>query len=85
MTKHGRCSVKKMDRITIEHNDGTYGIDGIRISNQPLPVQNAFEKLLAYEQTGLTPEQVQKLADELKRQQSDAEELRRKLAIWEPW
>jgi hypothetical protein len=74
-----------MNRVTYENSDGTYGINGVKLNNQPLPIQNAFKKLLAYEQTGLEPEQVQRIKEELKRQQSDAEELRRKLAIWEPW
>lgn len=70
-----------MDRVTIEHSDGTYGIRGIRMNNQPLPVQNALKKLLAYERTGLEPEQVQRIAEELRRQQLNAEELRSRLTI----
>jgi hypothetical protein len=74
-----------MNRVTFENSDGTYGINGVRLNNQPLPVQNAFKRLLEYEKTGLEPEQVKNLAEELEQQKADAAELRRKLAIWEPW
>jgi hypothetical protein len=74
-----------MNRVTFENSDGTYGINEVRLNNQPLPVQNAFKRLLEYEKTGLEPEQVKNLAEELEQQKADAAELRRKLAIWEPW
>lgn len=60
-----------MNRVTYELPDGTFGINGVNLSNQPLPVQNAVKKLLEYEKTGLEPEQIFKM-DRLYREMCEA-------------
>lgn len=60
-----------MNRVTYEMPDGTFGINGVNLRNQPLPVQNAVKKLLEYEKTGLEPEQIFKM-DRLYREMCEA-------------
>jgi hypothetical protein len=70
-----------MNRVTFENKDGTFGINGICLNNQPLPVQNACKKLLAYEKTGLEPEQVGRIMELYRRLKVNVEEMRVALRI----
>jgi hypothetical protein len=70
-----------MNRVTFENKDGTYGINGICLNSEPTAVQNGFRKLLAYENTGLEPEQVGQIAEACRKWMENGEELRKALKI----
>jgi hypothetical protein len=70
-----------MNRVTFENKDGTFGVNGICLNSAPPAVQNGFRKLVAYENTGLEPEQVGQIAEAYRRWQEDGEVLRRSLRI----
>ncbi len=50
-----------MKRITWEKPNGEWGVEGASISNAPLPIYNALERLLDYERLGLDPDELARI------------------------
>ena len=52
-----------MKRLTFKKIDGTFGVVGMNESNERTKHSEAIDKLIAYEETELEPEEVQKIKD----------------------
>ncbi len=52
-------------RLTFKEPDGTWGIKGMNESNQDKKLYGVSKKLLDYEETGLSPEEVERLKDDM--------------------
>ena len=68
-----------MQRLTFRKPDGTYGVAGMNEQNQEQVLYVCVKKLLHYEETGLSPDEVENIKQQLAEKAKEIENIKSKI------